>query len=214
MQLMFMSHSLFDEAGVAGVIVSAEAACIGLLLPLQHLFDSQPSVPMSFYLAVSIVFESSKIRSQFGVLTGENSIMRASLVAIITKIALLLLHEKPKGPHLREEFQAHVRYQFTGGFWINTFPNWVDEFLHHRHERALDVDDIANLSPELRAQILVENFQHIWQQCKVNSDTNALIVLIDSFRPIFSKWVIENLCYYTSATTFSNNHGKIADDLS
>lgn len=155
----------------------------GIILILSHAEDkkaTRPSALLNIYLAFSIVFDATQVRTAW--LLHYDHVAAVHSAAVGIKISMLLLEAQQKGPHLLEPYKNYPP-EATSGFWSLCFVWWLNSLFVAGFQKLLTTDDLSGMDINMTSQVIGHKLQKAWDECsELFPDVNLLFDILTHFR--------------------------------
>lgn len=143
---------LYRLATAAYVLSFISTLFLSILSFLEHSKKFRPSILLSLYLALSILFDAAHARTLL-LLDGTSDFARLFIAAIAVKGTLLLVENYPKQRWIFASNACRSPEERTGIFSISVF-SWLHPLLLMGYRKMLTVDDLFPLHMPLTADVL------------------------------------------------------------
>lgn len=126
-RLFAVSAAFRTEYSVATACLSTTTAlCILAMLYVEHKHSTQPSMLISIYLSLSVLFDITKARSYFN-RQGLESMAGTTLAILVLKSIVIYLEEKSKRKSITNStIHDDLGKEDESGFWNRAVMWWVN----------------------------------------------------------------------------------------
>ncbi|KAE8349019.1 P-loop containing nucleoside triphosphate hydrolase protein [Aspergillus coremiiformis] len=159
------------QASIAtNVVLTVGILFLGLLSYAEHNYSVRPSLILSIYLFITLLFDIAKVRTLWlRELAGINrTIATLTSVSVTIKILLLLLETVEKRRILKNVYREYPP-ESTGGLFNRFFFWWLNPLFKSGFFKLLTVDDLYTLDKQLVAKRLHSALETIWSGGNQNS---------------------------------------------
>ncbi|KAJ6443435.1 Cyclic peptide transporter [Purpureocillium lavendulum] len=196
-------YALLIHQGCAAAVVSAVGdLAIGSLLYAEHRHSYSPSILLSLYLSVTILFDIATVRSLF--LRRDLRIVGAvSAATLLVKLILLVLEEVPK----RDPSTSKTSQELSSGLWNRSVFWWLRSTFHQGFTAFLGVDDLPTLDQGLDTASLGSRLEKAWNSVNRSGKHCLAVATWSAFKTTFWSAVLPRLCFtgFTFAQPFLIN---------
>lgn len=117
---------------------------------------------LSVYFGITVFLDGAKARSYL-LRSGIEVIGALHVVVSVAKFALLVLEERPKTPHIKDEsLRKSLGQEALSGFWSRSLFLWLNRLFVTGFRRNITVDDLGNLGPGFSTEALSNKFHVLW----------------------------------------------------
>ncbi|TVY56754.1 ABC transporter FUM19 [Lachnellula cervina] len=222
------SFNLPSLAVVSGVLQVLSGICVIVLSVFENNRSPRPSVLLSGYLSLTVLFDATEARtfwlSSTTTLEERFTILFTTTVAV--KVVLLFLESRPKDKWiLWDKKEPHSPEETSGMFGLGAYL-WLNKLFLKGYGKNLGINDLYPLDHSLKGKFLEDKFQKNLNFSKFQGDELGLIKLlcrtyaVPLLLPIFPRlfyltftvcqpFFIESLLGYLSQdkSLASANHG-------
>jgi ATP-binding cassette subfamily C (CFTR/MRP) protein 1 len=150
---------------IASTVLSISAA-FGLLLlsHLEHVKSIRPSFAITIYLFVSLIFDITRVRTQW-LLSTNDAVAAVLSASVAVKTIMLLLETVGKRRILLSAYHG-LSPERTSGLFSRGFFWWLNDMLLNGFKGVLSVNDIFPVTEKLSSQKLSDDLQRRWDKCE------------------------------------------------
>lgn len=159
----------------ADALAFVVAICISSLSFLEHAHSPRPSILLSVYLSLSILFDIARVRSLWLQASRQYEItyVRCFTVATVWKVVLLLLESLHQQRWLNWDRKLHSPEETTGFYGLGSFL-WLNPLLFSGYKKVLSLSDLFSLDKDVSAEVLQKSFVASNHQDGFHGDKNGL----------------------------------------
>jgi hypothetical protein len=156
-----------NHVAIASAAVSLlSGLSLASLSHMEHVKSIRPSFLISFYLVVTVLFDISRVRTQW---LGRDHVVAATLTASLTiKFAVLSMEAMEKRSLLG--IQKHS-VESTSGFINRSLFWWLNSLLKHGFKHILSLNDLPGIHEKLDSDRLGNKLKSQWDACKYAAST-------------------------------------------
>jgi ATP-binding cassette, subfamily C (CFTR/MRP), member 1 len=149
------------RASIAESVLSLlEAIAIVALSYTQHRRSIRPSILLSGFLILTILFDIASART-YWLRPQLQSIAVVSTLSTITRTIMVVLEEIPKRQFLVEG-SKDISLEFTTGVVSRTLFWWLNKLLIRGYRHHITVDDIDSIEEKFGSQKLLQKLERAW----------------------------------------------------
>ena len=162
------------RATIPSAVLSFLAAFAILFLShLEHSRSTKPSVVLSVYLLVSVVFDATELRTLF-LRHDKSVILCLSTANIAIKLILIALESTSKRAYLKTPYRSYPP-EATSGIFSRSFFWWINPILAKGFRKLITLDDLFTIDASLKSEVLLDNIQISWGKCKFTKLVTSII---------------------------------------
>lgn len=164
----------------SGVLQLPAGLCVILLSLFEHGRSPRPSMLLSGYLSLTLLFDAATARTFW--LSSTTEAERTYTIIFTTTVAvkaiLLLLESHPKTKWIRwDTKEPHSPEETSGIFGLGVYL-WLNGLFLKGYAKNLTVEDLYPLDHALKAKALGERFQKNIDYSRLKGDKYGLIKLL------------------------------------
>lgn len=143
----------------ADVLSFVAAICISALTFLEHSRSPRPSILLSVYLSLTILFDIAQARSLWLLATShhEATYMKYFMVATVWKAVLILLESLHRQRWLNWDRKKHRSEETAGFYGVGSFL-WLNLLLFLGYKKVLNLSELFSLDKDVSAEVLQTSF--------------------------------------------------------
>lgn len=151
------------------IAACAETLLLSTLLYNQHSHERRPSSLMSLYITFSTVtigvVDWLRWSQQ---MHGSVPALSLVILSIVTRFAILILHEQSKWALLYDHVKADMKPRDAMGMW----NRMISDFGNHPwaiagFNEAFTPEMLQDLGPTLRTHAILTKFEPVWNECRL-----------------------------------------------
>lgn len=148
----------------AAILTCLGSVCTCVILYAEHVYSFRPSIFLSIFLSLTLLFDVSKARSYF--LRDGLDVLAGIHVAIIAlKAAILALEEVPKLQLVKSvRLRSQLSRETVSGFWNRSFFIWLNSTLLLGFKSVVEIEHLPAMGNDFSSEYLYSKFAPRWDK--------------------------------------------------
>lgn len=160
-------HADFQTVLVASTALQlCSVVALGLLSHLEHRQTVRPSATISLYLALTLVLDVVRIRTQ-ALVPGQRTVAGLLGVATAVKLVALAVEMQEKTSILLPKYAAGFSSEAHANLISRAFFLWLNPLLYMGFRNVMSAQDLPNIHQKLASEDLAARVQSRWDNCEL-----------------------------------------------